>query len=262
MDQNSLWSMVKANDVTTVQIILQRDSQDINLRGGPISPIAGRQINPTTPLQVAALAGHLEMASLLLRYGANVNVHSVYRNYTLLNHCVSHAFKHNRLESVPMIALLLQNRASTERKNTLGSTPLNTAAELCNFTEVTEILLQGGADVNTKNNLGFTPIMYCALKGDEAQFDMLMECGADIYMKNQDGHTAEDLARDHSYSESHRNIEAKLQIVKELGVVLQKCKMFEEMGLDHRSLVYGLPDTSVEKIVDEVYAEFLAAHPK
>ena len=260
MDHNSLWFRVKANDVPAVRMILENDSRDVNLRGGEIDPVAGRQVNPTTPLQVAAVDGNLEMASLLLCHGADVNVRVAYRAYTLLNYCVSHAWHHNRGKSVPMIELLLQNHANVESKSTTGSTPLNTAAEMCNFGKVTEILLKHGADVNTVNKEGYTPIMHSIRFGHEDQFDMLMKCGADIYMKNIDGHTVEDLAHIYSYTDSHRNIAAKLRRVIELRVTMQKCKVFA-MGvkrpLNDKSPVTALPDAGVENIIAEVFSMYL-----
>lgn len=47
-----------------------------------------------------------------------------------------------------------------------------------------------GRDVNTRDNLGMTPLMYAAKKGFEDICSLLIEAGADLYLKNNDGKDA------------------------------------------------------------------------
>ncbi|MCL1876307.1 MAG: ankyrin repeat domain-containing protein [Synergistaceae bacterium] len=92
-----------------------------------------------------------------------------------------------------VITLLLKNGADAyiNTKSQSGNTPLIFAIESHN-TEVVKALVQAGADVNMKDNEGMTPLMIAAksIFKEHEILSVLIRSGADINAKNQNGLTA------------------------------------------------------------------------
>lgn len=62
--------------------------------------------------------------------------------------------------------------------------------------EMVGILLAAGANVNERDKeYDMTPLMWVVLKGQDDIVELLMEYGADMYLKDSHGRTALDLAR-------------------------------------------------------------------
>ena len=54
---------------------------------------------------------------------------------------------------------------------------------------IVSLLLEKGADVNAKNNDGWTPLHWASENGHEAIVSLLLEKGADVNAKDNDGET-------------------------------------------------------------------------
>ncbi|MEM7176041.1 MAG: ankyrin repeat domain-containing protein, partial [Chlamydiota bacterium] len=89
-----------------------------------------------------------------------------------------------------------------------GWPPLHYAA-FYNSKEVAKILLQHGADVNAKNEDGETPLHYAAFYNNKEVADLLINAGADKNIKDNDNQTPLDLARKEGHKEMIDLLESK-----------------------------------------------------
>jgi ankyrin repeat protein len=67
--------------------------------------------------------------------------------------------------------------------------------------EIVRLLLDKAADPNAKAQSGSTPLHTVAFTGDRASLDLLLKHGADRAIKNNDGKTAADIARERGNQE-------------------------------------------------------------
>lgn len=67
--------------------------------------------------------------------------------------------------------------------------------------ETVKILLENGAELNVVDNVeGFTALMFAAAEGQMEVLKSLMAAGADISIKDKDGETARDFAKNNGHS--------------------------------------------------------------
>lgn len=93
-----------------------------------------------------------------------------------------------------LIPLLLQKGAELERKDRNGNTPLLLACEssLSGSEDAAIALLNNGANVNVTNASRKSAAMLAAKTGKAKVFELLVEKGIDLSLKDQLGLTAED----------------------------------------------------------------------
>jgi ankyrin repeat protein len=108
-------------------------------------------------LWFAAIRGNIEMAELLLSYGADVN-----------------AAGGGVAEGSPIPPQ--------------GIRPLHGAAEHGHVSMI-HLLMKHGADVNSKGRFGLTPLHQAAYKGRQEAAEVLLAYGADINTRTRDGET-------------------------------------------------------------------------
>ncbi|XP_062923046.1 ankyrin repeat domain-containing protein 27 isoform X2 [Mobula hypostoma] len=138
-----------------------------------------------TPLHVAALHGHFELVSLLLRHGANVNTKNS-NNSTPLHLACQHS-------DLQIVKYLLNYNAKLNKKDLYGNTPLLHAC-LGGYLEIAELLLEHGASVNVANNQGNTAL-HKAVKGQYETLVHLLVCnGASVSLRNKQQCTPVDFA--------------------------------------------------------------------
>ena len=97
----------------------------------------------------------------------------------------------------------------------IKQTPLHWAARSGRF-EVCKLLIEKGADVNAKSNDGSTPLHWAAIKGQPRICKLLLDNGADVNAAESDGETALHFAAQYSNLETVKilvkagaNVEAK-----------------------------------------------------
>ena len=122
-------------------------------------------------LHIACLDNRVEIAELLIRKGANINI-TDNKDCTPLHYAAIYNYLY-------ITDLLLYYGADTDIKCRDGSTPL-TAAIWAGNAEVADLLVQAGANVNISDNKGFTPLHIAAQNGDTLLSRLLLDYGAKI----------------------------------------------------------------------------------
>uniref|UniRef100_A0A4W3K008 Ankyrin repeat domain 27 n=1 Tax=Callorhinchus milii TaxID=7868 RepID=A0A4W3K008_CALMI len=156
--------------------------------------VNGLSVNATnqdgfTPLHVAALHGHFDLVSLLLRHGASVNTKNFHNSTALHLIC-----QHNEPQ-VRLMKYFLDYNAKLNKKDSYGNTPLLHAC-LRGHLEVAELLLEHGASINLTNNQGNTAL-HEAVKGKhETLVNLLLTYGGSIHVRNKQQCTPIDCAEE------------------------------------------------------------------
>ena len=150
-------------------------------RGGFMNMVKRFPINETdiegmTALHRAAMEGHLAIARLLLKKGANIDARD-HRNTTALHMVVD-------IGNEGLVRLLLEKGADVNAKGQFIRTALHLAAKSGNE-GLFRLLLEKGADVNAKDDLDCTSLHFIANSGNEGLVRLLLEKGADT--KAMDG---------------------------------------------------------------------------
>ena len=111
-----------------------------------------------TPLHVAAINGHLQIATLLIENGAQLEaVCEQHDNYTALQF----ACKEGKNEMVAFLVNIGANVNTISRD--LRTTPLHLAVERCDVTSV-QLLLNKGANLSATNAEGKTPMIIATVR--------------------------------------------------------------------------------------------------
>ena len=137
-DCNLLHAAVEKGCLTIVEKLLKYGT-DVNI-----------SIYSTSPLHVATKNKQVEVAKLLISYGADLNPRDEAGNTPIL-----YAAENKDLE---MVKLLLTNKANVKDSPQV----LNTAVQQ-NCRDIVEVLLQHGADVNASTKYGITALHYTVL---------------------------------------------------------------------------------------------------
>ena len=108
----------------------------------------------------------------------------------------------NRGHSV-MVALLIENEANIDIRDSKGRTPLMRAAH-GGHNEVMKVLCEKGADVNGKANNHYTAIMWAASAGHTGTVKILCEHEADLNSKDEENNTAAMIAASAGHQDTER----------------------------------------------------------
>ncbi|MDD9901254.1 MAG: ankyrin repeat domain-containing protein [Alphaproteobacteria bacterium] len=198
------------------------------------------------PLMSAIRRGQVELAQLLLEYGASANKTSNNRVAPLI-----YAINNNHPKMIP---LLIEYGANIEAKDSQGSTALLIAAGSYNDKKchIINALLESGANVNAQDNLGQTALMktiiydswnalhtilrytpniniqdnrgntaliYAVNAGCVDIVQMLLEKGADTQITNKNGATARDIAIEYNSQYSHPDIAAMIDTEEKRRII-------------------------------------------
>ncbi|MBI2770748.1 MAG: ankyrin repeat domain-containing protein [Burkholderiales bacterium] len=127
----------------------------------PKTDVESRTPQDESPLMIAALKGHLDLARKLVARGADVNK----TGWTPLHYAATNGH-------LAIIDLLLENHAYIDAESPNGSTPLMMAAQY-GSPEAVKLLLEAGADASLKNQLGLTAIDFAQRAGRKDSAELI-----------------------------------------------------------------------------------------
>jgi ankyrin repeat protein len=178
-----------------------------------------------TPLHAALYMGHLDVAHLLLDYGADINLRdkddrtSLVAAYDrkdllamrlLLEHGADPDMEHDDFGLIlhhaswqgqaEVIELLLRHKADVNARNNLNETPLHWASEWRRV-KVIQLLLEGGADVNAQTETQDTPLSLASRDGYLEVVRILLSHGADVHIRGYNYQTPSQAARSRGHTE-------------------------------------------------------------
>ena len=165
---------------TPLAMAVQRDQPQI----ADMLLKAGADVNvPTgqgaTPLMIASKSGNFTLVETLLAKGADSNARDQQGNTALLEGA----------DRIAIVRALLASGAVVDAQNEDGVTPLMYAVAL-GQDEVAGVLLDAGANVNAKNKAGRTPLMVAVRRGWIDVARLLLQRGARADDKDEGDRTA------------------------------------------------------------------------
>lgn len=125
----------------------------------PKTQVESRTAQDESPLMMAALKGHLDIAKKLIARGADVNK----TGWTPLHYAATNGH-------LDMIRMLLENHAYIDAESPNGTTPLMMASQYGSAAAV-KLLLDEGADPTLKNKLGLNAIDFAYRVGRKETAD-------------------------------------------------------------------------------------------
>ena len=128
-----------------------------------------------------ARARSVDIAKLLIHHGAN------------LNHNFSGSLILGYVSSVEVAEEILKGGGDPEARDNRGKTALHYPGI---SGSVAELLIEYGADINAQDNKGRTPLHHAAMRGQVKYFEFLLHNEAHLFIKDKDGKTPVDYARD------------------------------------------------------------------
>ena len=164
----------------------------------PLLIVAGADLDArdsfdNTPLLVATHGRDVKKAIVeaLLEAGADVNAAGQINGDTR-NTALHLAIEPSKSE---LLQLLLMNGAIANSRNNTGSTPMHLAAWLGSGIGTNKLLLYAGVDVNAQDFHGNTALHLLVVADDTPVIRYFLENGAKAGVKNQQGKTAGDVAK-------------------------------------------------------------------
>ena len=178
----------------------------------------------TTPLQVAAKAGNVDIFNLLLQAGADVDTPDD-KGRTAL----TEASKRGHTD---IVRILLDKGANPVRPDVKDATPFHMASKK-GHSEIVQMLIDAGADklLSKANYKGYTPLHEAARKGKTKLALRYVEMGADINAPDIHGNRAAILAHAFGYPELAERLGplneeelAESQKIQNIEIVKQEAK--------------------------------------
>ncbi|XP_063413747.1 protein fem-1 homolog C-like [Mytilus trossulus] len=205
-----------------VEYLLKNCEADVNQRG--IFTDENDNQYKVPPIWCAAESGRVDIASLLLFYGADVNDCSDTESTPVRCAC----FMNHQL----MVEFLVENGGNLSKTNIYGGTCLMNSIRC---SEIVEFLIAKGVEVNSADRNGWTALHYAAKEGHVNSVRILLTNNADYTIRNKTDRTALDLA---AYNGHDFVVEAFMK--KKCGTEIELVDSYELLGCHH-------VDTDIEK---------------
>jgi hypothetical protein len=192
--RSPLLSAAEKGDIAKMRKLLERGE-----------PVDARDKNGMTPLHLAILRDHVELAILLMDQGADLMAADKEGSLPITFACM------RKLQ--PVVSALLDRGVSADARDGRGATPLMWAANRGSLPLVS-MLLERGADPNAQDKLehneGHTPLMYVqATSLDVARY--LLAHGADPKVRTLAGETISEIAARNTHQRGWQELLALYQ---------------------------------------------------
>jgi ankyrin repeat protein len=205
-----LFTAIKGGDKAAVGRLLERDRELVD----------ARDESGLSPILTALYHGKSDIATAILRRGPNLTVFEaaaagdaarvreiVERDATQADAIAPDGYSPLGLAAFfkrrEVVRYLLEMGADPRRASRQGGfAPLHSAVATdagARDIEIVRMLLDKGADANARSESGSTPLHTVAFTGDRESLDLLLEHGADPAIKNREGKTAADIARERGH---------------------------------------------------------------
>ncbi|XP_078669111.1 uncharacterized protein LOC144910212 isoform X5 [Branchiostoma floridae x Branchiostoma belcheri] len=207
---------------TPLHLSAENDHYDIAtalLKAG--AAVNARDVVERTALHLAAVNGHHNLATALLRAGATVNAHADqqwtpvhlaamnghHETVTALHKAGADVNARDNEERIPLhlaanngyqetVAVLLKAGSNVNTKNNKQRTSMHLAATNGHHETVTLLAAAQNADVNAQDSEKSVPLHEAALHGHPKCVEVLLQHGADIAVRNKEGLSTKDIAKD------------------------------------------------------------------
>lgn len=196
---------------TPIFIAIERNSKEmvqILIQSG--ANIEARCYGDDTPLICAAAHGCDEILSILIEAGADLEAVDNRGNTALIKAIRSH--------QIGCTYIFIKAGANLEARSNIGFTPLMHAVEYINenspeteniINEIISYLISAGANIHAKCR-GVTAFMIAAMRGNQDACYLLLEAGANINERDDQGETALILIAD--YKKNHKMIKCLIKL--------------------------------------------------
>lgn len=206
------FAAIKGGDKASVERLLERDRELVDARDD----------KGLSPILAALYRGENDIATAILARGPKLTVFEaaaagdagrvreiVGRDRSQSNAVAPDGFSPLGLAAFfkrrEVVRYLLEAGADLRLASRQGGfTPLHSAVATdagAVDIEIVRLLLDKGADPNAKGQSGSTPLHTVGFTGDRASLDLLLKHRADPAIKNNDGKTAADIARERGHPE-------------------------------------------------------------
>lgn len=174
---NALLIAIKNNQIDIIPLLLEAG---INVNS------ANTYLDTALILAIMAPSA-LTILDLLLKYGADLNIKNRYNRTPLWMAC--------RQGNMEVVLYLIEKGSNIHDLDSKGSNLLYVASDNEPINVLEYLLSLKKLDINNQNNEGLTPLMVAALGGRADKVKMLVQSGANINLKDNDGETAFSLAK-------------------------------------------------------------------
>jgi len=143
-----------------------------------------------TPLMTACWQNNIDYVLALIHHGACINSHDIYGRSTVY-----------RARSIETVSLLLEHGVDLQTLDKFGRSVLCQNL-LVSDLDCVEYLIHKGGNVNQQDRFGSSPLHYAAYANDGDLIKLLLKHNADPCLQDQEGHTAQDVAKIHKCKEA------------------------------------------------------------
>ncbi len=178
-----------------------------------------------TPLHVACIKSHTEIAMVLIEKGADVNICDK-------NGCTPLHYECYFNGNTEVVMALIDQGADVNARDNDGVTPLHCAC-IKNHTEIAMVLINKDADVNAIDKNGNTPLHHALRKGHAEVAMAVIDQGADVNARDNNGNTPLHKAIKQDHTELAKAVIEKGAHIKEFSEDIETCPICT----DHKKLI-------------------------